>query len=350
MFSLHKTSDSSPVARIKGGPHNNHLVYVIPPRFAAESGSTKKVVSFQGKGSVDIDFSDGDSDSTDNLQASPSDIISETEMRKLYRGRKPLKPSDINTIYKLLPSKNQSEAHLKKNLHDSFLTLYYKLFQIYEDRKNKEFHLKNGTLSPWPMKSDTQRDSIFISGPAGSGKSTITGEYIKNFKKVYPRRKVLIVSSVNNDPALDRFEPARIKLTPENFSSDSDDPITLEEVENCLIVFDDIDTISDKSVLRGVREFRDKCLEIGRHHNITVISISHMSCNYNTTRYSLLESNKIVIFPHSGSAQQYKRLLKAYCGLEPVDIQRILSLPSRWVLIHKHFPKYILYQGGGILL
>jgi hypothetical protein len=38
--------------------------------------------------------------------------------------------------------------------------------------------------------------------------------------------------------------------------------------------------------------------------------------------------------------------LKNYCGFDNKTIDKILNLPSRWVLIGKQYPLYILHEKG----
>ena len=64
----------------------------------------------------------------------------------------------------------------------------------------------------------------------------------------------------------------------------------------------------------------------------------------------LTESHYIVVYPSSGSFQQIKYILSHYVGLSSAEIQRIRSLKSRWVLLSKHFPQYVLSENECYLL
>lgn len=42
--------------------------------------------------------------------------------------------------------------------------------------------------------------------------------------------------------------------------------------------------------------------------------------------------------------------MKKYCGLTPDQQNRIMRLPSRWALISRQFPSYVLHETGGYFL
>jgi len=62
------------------------------------------------------------------------------------------------------------------------------------------------------------------------------------------------------DPALDEWNVKRVPLDEELVEN----PVELEELENTLVIFDDIDQIGKKSVQGAVWKLRDKILELGR--------------------------------------------------------------------------------------
>jgi predicted AAA+ superfamily ATPase len=208
----------------------------------------------------------------------------------------------------------------------------------------KEFILHDGTLQQLP--NPLTRDSIYIAGPSGSGKTTYAANYIKQYKRVFKKGKVFVFSRLSEDPALDALGVNRIIINEELVS----DPISPDDLKNSLVLFDDIDTIPDKNINESVRKLRDDILETGRHQDIYVISTSHQLMNYKHTRTLLNEATSVTFFTKSGSSYHTKRFLKEYCGLGVADIQKILSLPSRWVTIFKHFPMMVLYSSGCYLL
>ncbi len=213
-------------------------------------------------------------------------------------------------------------------------------------KPTKEIKLPEGKLMPVPNIDIEKRDVLYVAGASGSGKSTYTSYYIEQFKKIFHDWPIFIFSNVEKDEVLDKLKPCRIKLDEELVN----DPIEAKELINSICVFDDIDTITNKSVNEAVRKLRDKLLETGRHESVYMICTSHQLMNYKHTRTLLNEATAVTFFPQSGSTYHIKRFLKEYCGLEEKQIRRILMLPSRWVTIGKLYPMYVLYEKGCYLL
>ena len=94
----------------------------------------------------------------------------------------------------------------------------------------------------------TERDILYITGPSGSGKSTFVREYIEQYKKVLKDREVYLFSSLPDDPSLDDIEPKRIRLD----SSIYEDPVSMEEFANSVVIFDDVDVLSNKQIRNAV--------------------------------------------------------------------------------------------------
>ena len=49
-----------------------------------------------------------------------------------------------------------------------------------------------------------------------------------------------------------------------------DDPIKLDELAKTLVIFDDIDQITDKNIQNAVWNLRDRILEVGRSKGISI--------------------------------------------------------------------------------
>ena len=125
-----------------------------------------------------------------------------------------------------------------------------------------------------------------------------------------------------------------------------DDPISLDELANSLVVFDDIDQITDKNIQNAVWNLRDRILEVGRSKGISICVVAHQITNYKQSRICLNESDYVVFFPKSGASYQIKYFLKNYGGLEKVNINKIMNLPSRSVILKKTYPLAVIYNTG----
>lgn len=180
---------------------------------------------------------------------------------------------------------------------------------------------------------------MYVSGRRGSGKSTFCSNYANMYAQNTGNR-VFLISRLEYDESFQL--PARgYRLTLSNL-----DDITLPEMANSLIIFDDITDgkLSRKETLK-INSFISDVIENSRHYNISAIITSHMPSNYQKTRSILSECNFFVIFPQFSNVHQNERVLKEYFGLSDDTIDSILSeQKSRWVMISTINPKYIMTE------
>lgn len=263
----------------------------------------------------------------DNQDIDIFDFISEDELEQFFNSRAGMKSNNFE---------------VPKSMIDKAIK-----------RSETEFLIIDGCLEPMPNlrnvnpETGIHRDVLFVAGPSGAGKSTYIGKYIKNHLATFPDKKLVVISKVANDPAFDCYKPIRIEITKENII---DNPISVSEFKDCLVVFDDIDTISDAKLVKAVQKLRDDCMEIGRHDGVTVCATSHLLMNYKLTRGMINEAQTVTFYPRSGSTYQIQNFLKQYGGLTADQINKVLSLPSRWVTLHKNYPCYIFHEKGAYLI
>ena len=192
---------------------------------------------------------------------------------------------------------------------------------------------------------EREREIIYMTGPSGSGKSTYTRKYLEQWKKKNKDKVIYMFSSLPEDESLDDVKPQRIRLD----ASLYEDPIPIEEFEGSVIIFDDIDVISDKKIRDEVYKILNKVLEIGRHLKITCLVTNHLPTNGKDTRRILNEAHSVVYFPHSASGR-IKYLLIDYLGLEKKMVQHSRRQNSRWCCIFKNYPQiYMLEHEIGLL-
>jgi len=194
------------------------------------------------------------------------------------------------------------------------------------------------------------REVNYIAGPSGSGKTTYAAQQIQVFKKLFPYNTVYVFSRLNEDKVLDKLRPIRVLLD----NSLIEDPIDIhkEFKEGDMILFDDCDTIQDKTLKEAISKLKNDILETGRHLNLYIIITSHLinGNDRKDTRTILNEAHTLTIFPKSGSAYGIRYVLEKYVGLSKKSIDKILKLPSRWVTIGKNYPQYVLYDKGVYLI
>lgn len=238
----------------------------------------------------------------------------------------------------------------------------------------------DGEIQQIPFKM-YERDCLYVVGASGSGKSTYASNFAMEYHNANPKNPIVIISPKKEDPALDRLPNViRIKLRESNFvgadpeevedndeeeglgekddyismwggSSNYDDddedegpngPISLKELENSLVIFDDIEALTNNKVLRkGVNALRDKILTLGRSKKISTITISHQVTNRDETKIPCIESQFVTFFPAQPN-MQLVRYFKTYLGLEEKVLKhlRMFCGDSRFVTLHKNMPMF----------
>ena len=208
------------------------------------------------------------------------------------------------------------------------------------------FHSDEYVVNVIPTDDPDQRDSIYVTGPSGSGKSCWISKFIGEYRERYPDRDIIVFSGKEEDPALDEWNVQRVPLDEELV----DNPVGLEELENTLVVFDDIDQIGTKAVQDAVWKLRDKILELGRSKGISICTVAHQITNYKASRVCLNEADYVVFFPKSGSSYQLKYFLKNYAGMDKKQIARVMGLKSRAVVLKKTYPMCVAYHNGAYVV
>jgi hypothetical protein len=95
----------------------------------------------------------------------------------------------------------------------------------------------------------------------------------------------------------------------------------IDDFKNCLVIFDDIDTILNKEHIAALDQLQGSILESGRHTNTTILITSHLATKGHSTRTIMSEAHQIIIFPQSGML--LNNLLSNYMGLSTKQIRTI---------------------------
>jgi len=192
-------------------------------------------------------------------------------------------------------------------------------------------------FQPAPDK-DIERSITYITGASGSGKSYWTRMYVDEYKKIYPKREVYLISSISDDSSIDKIKGLhRIKMD-KLLTED----ISAKDFKDSCVIFDDTDCLTDKRLRLKVQEILNSVLETGRHFNCEVIYTSHLATDGHQTKRILNECKSVVIFPSGLGGRSIKYLLDNYFGLDKDQIKRIKKLNSRWVQINKGFPMSVV--------
>lgn len=211
----------------------------------------------------------------------------------------------------------------------------YSITDEEHDRSKCLGKVVTGDFEPYPNTSK-ERECIYISGPSGAGKSYLAAKYMTRYKEVYPENKIILFSNKPMEHNSPKY--LHLKVTENLFSK-----LDLDNYKNSLVIFDDVENIvSEKALQNKLMRLMEEMLNVGRSKRITVIIISHVMMNYRFTKNIILECNKVVMFPRSGSRHQYVNFMKTYLGFDSNKIDDILTTKSRWLVLDKEFPMNIL--------
>ena len=307
MFSL-TLDDGRPIAFINGGEHDHEILYL-------NNETDHKI-----KKEIDID---------------EIAILIEN----LYR------TMGSKITFKTLEQLREAILDRKRPANREIARHYDHALKILDKNKNKEIILKEGQLTTM-FDTTLERQVFMVSGMSGSGKSTYTASLCRTYKKQFPTNSIILFSNKPSDPVFDRLEYVQRILINEDLL---EDPITLNEMEDSLIVFDDVEYSSNKQIDNELDRIRDLILQQGRSYHCSFVYITHQSNNYKQTRTILNECNSITIFPSMTTRYSLNYLLSKYYGFSKDQITKICRLPSRWVTIYKS-PPLITYSSGAYLI
>ena len=210
----------------------------------------------------------------------------------------------------------------------------------------KRFACDDGVFEQLP--TDDVR-VVYIAGKAGAGKSTYASNYISKYKQLHKNAKFYCFSKLDSDPVIDKLKPLRINLSAEMIN----DPIEIDDIEEgSIILFDDSDNITDKALQNAVETLKGRILELGRHRKLQCVITSHL-VNPNEKKSGRIIMNELhclVFFPQSGGQHGVKYCLKQYFGLSTSQVNKIVKLPGRWVMITQTYPGLILTPHKGLMI
>lgn len=214
------------------------------------------------------------------------------------------------------------------------------------DDKIKDFEeldLKDDFQFQQIPNQNRERDVLYISGKSGSGKSYYALQFLKQYKKLYPKRPIYLFSYLDQDDTLDEFKQLkRIDIYHKEFLTEE---MQIDELKESCVIFDDIDNIEEKKLKLKVFSLLSKLLTMGRHSKTTVLFCNHEPNDRDKTKSILSECDTLTIFPRNLGKRKMKYLLENYFGLDKTEIEKLSKLDSRWVTIYKTtYPNVVMSQ------
>lgn len=190
-----------------------------------------------------------------------------------------------------------------------------------------------------PPPDKKAREVLSVAGAAGAGKSYICRSYAAAYHKLFPKRPVYVISALDEDTTLDKLKfLKRIKV--DTLVSDPF-PNPTEAFQESLCIFDDIEALVGAE-RKAVNELLDALLTLGRHTCVSVIVASHLPARGRETRLLNSEAHRFILFPTALGAATLKYMLGTHVGMTPKQILAVKTLPSRWILVAKGFPSYVM--------
>lgn len=256
--------------------------------------------------------------------------------------RQSIKCIDKNKIIRAL--KLKQDDIVDEHLSDVYLNIKKLLYS----KINQEVIINSGDLHFLPNNklTESSRQVVLISGASGSGKSYWCADYADQYHTMFPKNVIYLFSKKDEDAAFDKYKYITRILLDDSFLEG--DPLSYKDFKNSLMIFDDIDTLEGQ-IFKEISQLRSDVLQLGRSSHINVCITTHIACNYGKTKEIINESTHYVIFRGCNKLNT-SRLLTQYVGIDPKKLQDIWNLPSRWTLISKNYPTYILYSSGCFLI
>ena len=91
------------------------------------------------------------------------------------------------------------------------ISLNTKLDEI-DDTDFKRLRIPNNGVFQFLPDKTASRQILYITGASGSGKSTCTRKFVKEYKNIWKDREVHLFSALKEDESLDEIKPKRFKI------------------------------------------------------------------------------------------------------------------------------------------
>lgn len=241
----------------------------------------------------------------------------------------------------------------KANKYDKKKYLYIKKIPTLHGGRMLEWKIKdpNIVLKPLMMRQTDDKfpNRVYIAGTSGCGKSHIAAELAKDYNFQFKQNPVALFSYKDEDKALNEKKIKNFcKLKVDDTMLDT--PITLDELHDKCVIFDDCHHFEDKEFIREMERLQKATLNAGRTYNIDVIICRQKLLDSHATADILNSVFQVIAFPQTASKYGLAEWLKRYLHLPKQMIDKICNVHSRYVLINNTVPPYCLHEKGAFML
>lgn len=186
-----------------------------------------------------------------------------------------------------------------------------------------------------------ERFIAYIVGASGSGKSWFASQLANEYRKMFPKNPIYLLSYLDNDSSIDQVKGIkRIKLNDDFLDTDLD----ADDFSDSLVIWDDTDCITDKKIVLKLRDLLGKMLNTGRHCRNSVIYLSHIACNGLQTKQILNECHSLTFFNATLGGRTKQYLLNQYLGLNKKQIEAVDKIEGRAITICKTYPMVLIAE------
>lgn len=205
----------------------------------------------------------------------------------------------------------------------------------------------DATFSLLPTSDREGRDVISIVGASGGGKSYLAKGLAEEYKRMWPERRVYVISALSKDSTLDsmRDDRGRPFLKRLNVASFVEEALERDDVtrdfKHSLVIADDCEALGGAE-RAAVNSILTALLTLGRHSATSVIVCSHLPARGKETALLLSESTMFVLFPNSLGNHVLRYLCERHIGLNPKETAALKAIRSRWVALSRGHPRYLI--------
>jgi len=183
------------------------------------------------------------------------------------------------------------------------------------------------------------RQILYVCGASGSGKSFFMKLFVNHYHKVFPKRPIYLFSALASDETLDKVKTIKRINIDENFLQETFD---VTDFKDSLVLYDDVDTISDKAKKSKVMQTFNIIAELGRHENVSCAFLSHTANAGLETKKILNESTSVTFFPQTMGTRALKYLCQTTFGMSNKQIEKLRQLETRACTILKTYPMVLM--------
>ena len=154
------------------------------------------------------------------------------------------------------------------------------------------------------------------------------------------------------DPSFEELaDVARNKFNIVNVWDESflENQISCELLANTLCIFDDISNFTDTKIQKEIYRIRNDILENGRVLHISCYCSNHALKENSKTKTAIKECNNILGFIND-DIYHWREFLIKELGLTKQQTDSVLNSRSRWFMISKLTPRYVITEHSVMLL